>query len=1360
MKIFTGNEALLRPIWHNRQKKYFTVSFMAKVIPELKANFLSHWLYEWMTPIVWQGYKKPYEQDDLYELGEDFKAEKMALDFSRIWDEEQKLLDERKAAATGGASENIPEHVTVTRVLYRQFGRLYSIIGVFHLIQAAANISSPLIVGALTQFVENMQSGGDKPPMLQGYLYAFVFLLLQLVATVGLNRYFYYATRIGLQARSVLTAVIYRKMMKLSGISRQKFSGGRIVNMVSSDLSRLEMTFGQGHYIWSGPLQIVAILILLISRIGVSALAGVAILIFMVPVQARIFIALGVLRQQVAGISDSRIRMTQEFLQGMRIIKLFAWEDSFMQRLMDLRVTEVKKIQFVGMWTAVLMGFSTSVPVLASVISFIIYATTTGGDLKAPIIFTAFGLFNLLRFPMILLPSTIRQFIESNIALKRMTEYLNAEELDPKSVEGDPNPEYAIEIEDGTFRWEVYHDPATGDKKSEIADKKPINDTKAKSGSEKYEMQEKLEGSTSVPVDALKGINLKVKKGDLVVIIGPVGSGKSSLLGAILGEIKKVSGHVKVNGNIGYSLQQPWVQNGSLLNNITFGKDFDEEKYNQVIQVTTLDRDIQWLPAGNQTLLGEKGVQISGGQKARVSLSRVVYGGPDIVLLDDPISAVDVHVGKHIFKHCIKDALKDKTTLLVTHNLNCVKDADYIVYMKDGMIVEQGTYDDLISSSGETAKLVASYAGGADKDQEQVEVVKVNDETVGKLQKQGQTMLEEERVLGSVSSNVYKEYLEAAGGIWAVIMAIFLIVLVQATRLGNDLWLVYWTDGTLTERHNLSISVIMGIYFAWGLSQGIMAILLGVSLSYAFERASRLFHKEALAGIFRAPITFFDTTPLGRIVNRFSKDTDTMDSLLPMSLQMFLSIFSGLVGYLILMCFASPYLLIPLVPLSSIYYIMQQLYLRTSRELKRIESISRSPIYAHYSESMTGLSTIRAYKVQDRFIVDMDKRVNDNNKAMYLQLMTQRWLGIRLEFLGSIISLFTALFGVIFSSTAEAALVGLSLAYAIQITSSLNFSVRQAAEVEVNANSIERLHHYARNLDQEAPYKRDDNKPKDSWPEQGCIEVENLEIKYSSSSGAVLKNISFSVNSKEKIGVVGRTGAGKSTITYSLFRLLEASRGKITIDGLDISELGLYDLRSRLAIIPQDPVLFSGTIRTNLDPFNQYDDQNIWRVLESCNLKPAISKLQDGLESKVDANGENFSTGQRQLVCLARAMLRNPRVLVMDEATANVDMVSDELIQKALRQDFKESTIFTIAHRLNTVMDYDKILVLDKGEISEYDTPNNLLLKETGLFVDMVNQTGSSTAKFLRKIAAEKAAGHSISVHDLVDAEKNISMSA
>ncbi|KAJ1533089.1 hypothetical protein HK096_005698, partial [Nowakowskiella sp. JEL0078] len=740
--------------------------------------------------------------------------------------------------------------------------------------------------------------------------------------------------------------------------------------------------------------------------------------------------------------------------------------------------------------------------------------------------------------------------------------------------------------------------------------------------------------------------------------------------------------------------------------------------------------------------------------KQRVNLARTVYFNSDIVLLDDPLSAVDSHVGKRLFNDCIRGVLAGKTRILVTHQLHYLPDVDYIVVMKSGEISEQGKFQELMSNKGAFSKLMYEYgginkSGSEDEEGDKLgsnlvkEELIINDESVKEENLESkkpaaELMQAEERAVGAVAGKVWWTYGLAAGGIWFFSNLMILVVILQGTRIVGDFWLAEWTAPTIV---GFSQGAYAGIYMGLGISQVLFTFIVGVFLVVSGTRASRILHEKALSNIIRAPVTFFDTTPLGRILNRFSKDQDAIDTTLMETFRIFMFTLALTFATFITIVYVTPWFAVPLAPMLVVYYYLQALYRSVARELKRIDSITRSPLYAYIGESLTGLSTIRAFSEQDR----------QNFGPYFLIFVAQRWISVRLEIIGSFLVFMAALLGIFARGYLSPAYLGISLAYALQVTQMLNFCVRQFGETEVAMNAVERIEYYGTSIEREAsPESNEENKPKaiiskSTWPASGRIQVENLQLRYSKDLPLVLKGISFTVADGEKIGIVGRTGSGKSTIMTALFRLVEPEPNSVILlddtNGTTINALtlGLDDLRRAFAIIPQDPVLFSGTVRFNLDPFNEYEDGEIWDAINRANLKEKILENSNGLDSAVQEGGENFSVGQRQLLCLTRAMLKKPRILIMDEATANVDLETDSIIQKALREDFKDATILTIAHRLNTIIDYDRVLVLSQGEIQEFDNPAVLLADRSGVFSSMVEETGATNAELIRNLALKKA---------------------
>ncbi|OUM67324.1 hypothetical protein PIROE2DRAFT_53426 [Piromyces sp. E2] len=1290
------------------KKKVIPVPEQPQPSPYEKANFFSKLTYSWENPIFSVGYNRPLEKNDLFllphKLQEDYNEER----FYSFWD---------KAVEKDGQAN-------VTKTLIKVFGPKWIPAGVFKLLSDICNLVSPVILELLLDHLDDTNARNNEA--YKGWIYICTIFVLQILATLFINTYFKNTMEVGLSVRATVIGIIYRKTLKLSNKAKQTIGDGQIINLVSTDSARLQRLLGNLHYLWSGPFQLIVILVLLIRSLGVWSLIGFTIFLVVIPLQGYIMKLLARLRKQTAILTDQRVKRTQEIIGSMRVIKFFGWEKSFLDILTFLRKKELKRTK-----KSVILGAETSaifnvIPFFSCALTFIAYSAA-GNRLTAAKVFSSLAFFNMLRFPLAILPNTFSNLTDAMVAMKRLSNLLNAKELDDLP-EIDVSSDYAVTIKDGQFNWEIQDDSSEEEK----------------------------------PADSFKlhDINIEIKKNSLTAIVGAVGSGKSSLINAIIGEMKREEGKITLGGTISYCSQQAWIQNATVRENILFGKEYDEELYHKVIEICALTHDLEIFPDGDMTEIGERGINLSGGQKQRINLARAVYFNSDIILMDDPLSAVDAHVSRALFDNCILSALAGKTRILVTHQLHVLPRVDYIIVMNNGRIEEQGEYDELMQKEGEFARLMHTYGGIDENEDDSTERSeeslpedekklerKVSKKKAKKEKKEEKKtgkalMTKEERATGSVSFSIYKAYAKAAGGVICIFVIILLVIFIQLAKLGNDVWLVKWTEGY----KNLETSTYIIIYLLWNVGQTILTLLYSIYLAYVGIKAASKVHKDAISRVIMAPISFFDTTPLGRIINRFSKDQDSLDSLLFMSMQMLFTNFGNTVATLSFMLYVAPIFGVALVPLLIIYYFVQQFYRSTSRELKRIDSITRSPLYANFTETMQGLPTIRAYNEQNRFIKYNQFLIDENNRPQHLQITAQRWLGLRLESIGAFLVLFDGISGLILKNHLSSSLLGLSLSYSLQVTSSLNAVVRQFSDTEVHMNAAERLLYYANDIEIEDQKGLD--APKD-WPQQGKIEIKDLTMKYAPHLPPVLHNVSLDIQSNEKIGVVGRTGAGKSSIVMTLFRLVEPEAGStLKIDDISITDLKLSDLRQRISIIPQDPILFSGTIRFNMDPFDEHTDAEIWEALENAGLKPAISELEGKLESEVRANGENFSVGQRQLLCLARAMIRNSPILVMDEATASVDIETDAIIQKALRTKFSHVTVLTIAHRLNTIIDYDKILVLSKGEVLEYDTPKNLLYEtnEEGEMVPctstefskLVDETGPVNAALLRKLALEK----------------------
>lgn len=837
------------------------------------------------------------------------------------------------------------------------------------------------------------------------------------------------------------------------------------------------------------------------------------------------------------------------------------------------------------------------------------------------------------------------------------------------------------------------------------------------------------------PEDCLTDIDFRASAGELVAVVGEVGSGKSTLLRSILGETVPTSdcGELIVNGDVAYCSQTPWIRNMTLRDNILAGARYNELYYADTLTSCALLPDLAILPAGEYTEIGERGTNLSGGQKARVALARAVYSGRDIVLLDDPLSAVDAHVGNQLFHDCICGVLKHTTRVLVTHQLQFLPFTDRIYIMKAGKVEHCGTYEELLAK-GVTFATLAQDASAAELEEpnlrssteRQMEAVDMLAEAnTG----DGKLIDEEEHQTGSVSFRTWASYLLSMGGV--PFLAVFAVVSITLVTLevSTSMVLAGWSTAT-----DANLDTFFIIYVTLALSYAFMTGFRNIMWFLGAYQAAKKLHAGMLTAILRAPIQFFSSTPKGRILNRFSKDQTVVDQYLPDAVSDVIICFLDIVAKIVVLSIAAPVLIIIFIPIGVVYYLLQRAYRPTKRELARLDSITSSPIYEHCSETVDGVETIRAFKAAPAMMSENMHRMRKSMMAMYSLAMVERWMGSRTSLTSSVISL-----AICCSSVAMVALgyrsplTYLAISYSLDICGVLTWIVMMFAQAEAYMNHVERMLYYSA-TPPEAAVEVKETEPPASWPHSGQISVKNLSVRYVAGHELVLDNLSFDVEAGHRVGIVGRTGAGKSTLLMSLFRLLEPSEGQILIDGVDIHKLGLGALRNKISVIPQEPVLLSGSMRFNLDPTNTADDRALWQALEHAHIAEFVKSLPGGLDSVVDGV-QNFSNGQKQLLCLARALLHHTRILVMDEATASVDPDTDLLIQETIRTEFAGRTILTIAHRLSTIIDYDRILVLDQGRLVEYGTPA-ALLQEKGAFYSLVEDTGASSAAHLGQLAA------------------------
>ncbi|KAM9447563.1 ATP-binding cassette sub-family C member 4-like isoform 4-T5 [Salvelinus alpinus] len=1109
-----------------------------------------------------------------------------------------------------------------------------------------------------------------------------------------------------------------------------KTTTGQIVNLLSNDVNKFDEVTIFLHFLWVGPLQAAAVMVLLWYEIGPSCLAGMAVLVFLMPIQTLFGRLFSSFRGTTAALTDNRIRTMNEVVSGIRIIKMYAWEKPFAALVDEVRRKEISKI----MKSSYLRGLNmASFFVASKIIVFITFTVyvLTGNRISASRVFVAVSLYGAVRLTVTLFfPNAVEKVSEALISIRRIKNFLMLEEVGSTQDLGLPVAEKKdcmVEIKDLICFWNKALDSPT-----------------------------------------LQNLSFTLRSEQLLAVIGPIGAGKSSLLSTILGELTPDKGVVKFKGELTYASQQPWIFPGTIRSNILFGKALHPQKYERVLRACALKRDMELLPDGDLEVIGDRGATLSGGQKARVGLARAVYQDADIYLLDDPLSAVDAEVGKHLFEQCICGLLRKKPRILVTHQLQYLKAADQILVLKEGHMVAQGTFTELQGSGLDFTSLLK-------KDEEDEEEGKGGTEPApGTLTGSPHTLsqssmpslsssmhsvmegvdqpepvqhvLEESRSEGTIGLHLYLKYFRAGANNLVLLALVFLNLLAHITYILQDWWLAYWASEqehlNVTEPiHNgssatqqLDLDLYLGVYAGLTGATIIFGFLRSLVFFNVLVNSAQTLHNRMFTAILRTPVRFFDVNPIGRILNRFSKDIGYLDSLLPWTFVDFIQVFLQILGVIIVAAAVIPWILIPVVPLLVVFLFLRRYFLQTSRDIKRLESTTRSPVFSHLSSSLQGLWTIRAFKAQQRFQQAFDAHQDLHSEAWFLFLTTSRWFALRLDGICSIFVTLTT-FGCLFlRDDLKAGAVGLALSYAVTLVGMFQWGVRQSAEVENMMTSVERVVEYTE-LESEAPWETDKRPPPD-WPQHGFITFDQVNFSYYADSPPVLKDITAVFRSREKVGIVGRTGAGKSSLISALFRLAEPD-GRISIDGVLTAEIGLHTLRQRISIIPQDPVLFTGTMRKNLDPFSQHTDEDLWNALGEVQLRTVVEELPGRLETVLAESGSNFSVGQRQLVCLARAILRRNKILIIDEATANVDPRTDGLIQQTIREKFRECTVLTIAHRLNTIIDCDRILVLDAGRIQEYDEPYVLLQNQEGVFYQTVQQTGKAEAASLLHAAKQ-----------------------
>ena len=1265
-------------------EQYDVLTITGKPAARDYVSFLSFFTYTWVDRLMYKGYRRLLQLHDLFGVQERCKSRYLSSQFFR------NLM--KKDESSG---HYVLKGVGMALLKTFKWHLLES--GIYKLASDGMGFVPPLILKWLLTFVSS------KEPTWHGILIILLFSLSSILLNVAQNTFFDSAMTLGSRVQTSLRTNIYRKALSISNSARREKTVGEIVNLMSVDADKFNGLMGMIHLTWAAVVQICVSLYLLYRELGYSAFAGVASIVIIMPFNA--WISRKVKKAQAAQMKhkDERVKSMNEILNGIKVVKLYAWEEAFMNIVAKIRNLEMRLLRRIAYFNA-LFSFSFSVtPTLVTLITFAVYSVASDENVLDPAkLFFSLSIFNILRMPLMNVPMLLVSYINSAVSLKRLNAFFSSPDLSDYVTRDES--EHAVSIREAVLSW--------SDKEESSEFKLNISD-------------------------------FTVEEGSLVAVVGVVGSGKSSLLSGLLNEMILSRGRVNISSNIAttaYVSQQAWIQNLTLQNNVLFGKDLVEERYEQIISMCELLPDLAILPAGDQTEIGEKGINLSGGQKQRLSLARACYSEADLFLLDDPLSAVDSHVGKKLFDNVLSSAtgyLKSKTRILVTNSVAILPSMDKIYVMKNGEISESGSYTQLMERKGDFSEFLNEYskqhssngwasAGATDATAEAGNEEK---ESSGKASsvKKDTLIAEEKREKGGVKWNIFYTYIRLVTLFPVVIV---FLILSHVADAGGRFWLSVWSqDKPINQSGRMIVDPVLRnerllVFGLLGFLETLLMLFSALLMAKAATDAAIKIHERLLRGVLRSPMLFFETTPVGRIVNRFSQDVRSIDVSLQGCFTSVIENILTLVSCIVMIMIAIPIFIVIVIPLLIIFFLVQRYFVATSRQVRRLARTTHSPIYSNFSETLAGIATIRAYASADRFISEASDNFDKNVSCQMANIAVNRWLSFRVQLIGVLAIFFVSLFAVLSRATLDAGLIGLAVTYAMQISLVLSFFIRSSSMLETEIVSVERVLEYAENKPEAEWDSSFDKKPEDSWPQHGEIEIKDFSTRYRPELELAVQDMNLHIRAKEKIGVVGRTGAGKSTISLSLFRIMEPASGTLVIDGVNIREIGLHDLRNRLTIIPQDPVLFSGSLRTNLDPFEKESDEVLWQCLEYAHMKEYVTSLDNGLDYKVQEGGQNLSVGQRQLLCLARALLRKTKVLVLDEATAAVDLETDSLIQSTIREQFADCTVITIAHRLNTILDSDRVLVMHEGRVAEFDSPNKLMQDQQSIFHGLAVDAG------------------------------------
>ncbi|XP_033104385.1 ATP-binding cassette sub-family C member 9-like, partial [Anneissia japonica] len=1368
-------------------------------------NLMSSATYWWLNWLFRKGYKEPIELKDLGVLSSSHKARQNRMLF------EEALEKERERALAKGVSINL------YRVFFNVYGFKMMLAGCLKFCGDCLSFVGPVALKYLLEYVSGLEPKPEEDDQYvtvevflhNGYILLAVIFFAAVLRSLCLQSHYQIVIIESIHLRAALQTSVYDKALKLSTwtMTGGSMTMGQITNLMSVDAMNLLNSAQWVHYIWRVFLLLdpqaskkfhaamgispanhctycrhlgISLYILYLT-LGYSALVGFSVFFVTMPIQTKIAGILAGFQKIVMANSDERLKRINEMLQGIKLIKLYGWEDIFLYNIKDARAKEVHVRMKCSLWSFALTTTTIASPLLVTLVAYGLYQVFEHEPLTPAVAFASLSLLNQITIPLFVMPTTFAFLVNAHVSTKRLQGFLESPECE-ETDDGRQKVEVVLErdksaIDEDDFGTACCLPPNKFKSKKNndrtllvnAADGNQYGTFSSNTANPNFSNVDDLPDDLVLKIEhanftwdvdspepTLADISLEIPAGKLTMIVGAVGSGKSSVLAAMLGEMSTLSGNVQWNrhkSTVSFAAQKAWLVNASLKENVLFGYCAESDRYDSVISSCALKPDIDILPAGDQTEIGEKGINLSGGQKQRISVARAMYSYNDVVILDDPLSALDVHVGRQLFEEGIVGLLMNncRTCLLVTHQVQYVENADWIIVMKDGRVQHQGTLDDIAKKDPELysewqtliqesqqkekekvdseneddvvverRKLLRQVSRMSFASDDEGDVISVkkgvnedNDDKTGKL------IEKEERVKGSVGFTMYGNYIKQLR-VRVFLLVMVLIFLYNGCSVGNNFWLSAWSNAGIHPPPNKTDAQILRKYLSGYAGFSIISIILlttsSLTLVLSALYASKRMHNTMLTMVMFSPLRFFDTTPIGRVLNRFSSDIQTLDAQLGSSLNLLLMFSMNCISVIIVNTIVSYFFIFICIPMVILYIVMMMYFITTSRELQRLDSISKSPVFAHFSESLGGLPTIRAYCLQNSFRDAILSKIDKNNVAYVYIQTANRWLGVRLDIIGAFVVLLAGLTSMMTGN--NAGLIGLSIMYALYMASQLNWLVKNGAAVEMSMNSVERVHYYSDLIMEKYDGVRD---PPLDWPNKGEIVLDDISVRYAADLDPVLHDVSVTFCAGEKVGICGRTGSGKSSLTLALFRELALSvillvTGYNKNPAQSATSLLGYLCTQRTKLVQS---MTQHHIMYNLDPQGEKSDKDLWQALEIAQLKPVVSTQDEGLDAMVTEGGENYSVGQRQLFCLARAFLRKTTILVMDEATASIDMQTDAILQDVVATAFKNRTVLTIAHRIATILNSDKILVLDAGRMIEFDTPNALMERDS-VFASLV----------------------------------------